>query len=380
MALTVTWDELRNLAGFTAEHGCAISLYLNLDPSVAPTPGDAEMRFNSLLDEGAKSKEATRADLTHAQRQAIRTDFDRIRRYYDREFSRGGAQGLVIFAATLDGFWHTLALTEAVEDDIRVGTRLYLTPLVPLVGRGEGAVVVAIGRERGQILRLRAGRLEEAEDLSDSQPRRHDQGGWSQARYQRHIDNLALGHLREVAEHLDRLVRSERGVRVVVVAADEASAEFSELLSRDAAAVVIGHVSAEAHAGAPQLLELVTPILEERRAAEERETVERWREEVGRNGRAAAGWAPTLEAASDGRVELLLYQDGADRSVWLCPACGRLAAAGGACALDGTALEERSDGLDLAVHQTLRHGGTAWSLQHVQDLEPLEGIGAILRF
>jgi peptide chain release factor subunit 1 len=380
MARTVTWDELRNLAGFTAQQGCAISLYLNLDPSVSPTPGDVDVRFNSLLDEGAKSGQATRADLTHSQRQAIRTDFDRIRRYYDEEFTRNGARGLAVFAATLDGFWRTLALTEAVEDEVRVGTRLYLTPLVPLVGRGDGALVVAIGRERGQILRLRAGRLEEVEDLFDSQPRRHDQGGWSQARYQRHIDNLALGHLRVVAEQLDRLVRGERAVRVVVVVADEAWAEFSEMLSREAAAAVIGHVSAEAHASAAQLLELATPILEERRASEERETVDRWREEVGRDGRAAAGWAHTLEAASDGRVELLLYQAGADRSVWLCPACGRLAAAGGACPLDGTTLEERPDGLDLAVHQTLRHGGTAWSLQHVRDLDPLEGIGAVLRF
>jgi peptide chain release factor subunit 1 len=338
------------------------------------------VRFNSLLDEGAKSGEAARAELTHSQRQAIHTDFERIQRYYDSEFSRDGARGLAVFTASLDGFWRTLPLTDAVEDEVRVGTRLYLTPLVPLVGRGEGALVVAIGRERGQILRLRAGRLEEVEDLSDSQPRRHDQGGWSQARYQRHIDNLALEHLRAVADYLDRLVRAERGVRVVVIAADEAWAELPEMLSQEAAAAVIGHASAEAHASAAQLLELAAPILEERRTAEEREIVERWREEVGRNGRASAGWAPTLEAASDGRVELLLYQDGADRSIWLCPACGRLAAAGGACPLDGTTLEECPDGLDLAVHQTLRHGGTAWSLRHAHDLDPLEGIGAVLRF
>src|SRR3712207_2169929 len=100
MALTVTWDELRNVAAFMAENGCAISLYLNLHPSVTPTPSDADVRFNSLLDEGAKSAEATRADLTHAQRQAIRADFHRIRQYYDAEFSRNGARGLAVFAGS----------------------------------------------------------------------------------------------------------------------------------------------------------------------------------------------------------------------------------------------------------------------------------------
>ena len=37
MARTVTWDELRDLAGFEAENGFAISVYLDLDPSLVPT-------------------------------------------------------------------------------------------------------------------------------------------------------------------------------------------------------------------------------------------------------------------------------------------------------------------------------------------------------
>jgi len=51
MARTISWDELRDLAGFQAAKGCAISLYLNLDPSASPTPGDPHTRLTSLLDE-----------------------------------------------------------------------------------------------------------------------------------------------------------------------------------------------------------------------------------------------------------------------------------------------------------------------------------------
>ena len=36
--------------------------------------------------------------------------------------------------------------------------------------------------------------------------------------------------------------------------------------------------------------------------------------------------------------------------------------------------------LDLAVHQTLAHGGEVWAIRHQQDLAPVEGIGALLRF
>jgi peptide subunit release factor 1 (eRF1) len=124
----------------------------------------------------------------------------------------------------------------------------------------------------------------------------------------------------------------------------------------------------------------VQPFLEQWRTQQETEAVERWREEAGRDGRAASGWAPTLEAASDGRVEQLLFQDGANRKAWECPACGRLASEAGTCPLDGTQMEESAEGLDLAVHQTLAHGGTIWAVRTRNDLEPVEGIGALLRF
>ena len=90
--------------------------------------------------------------------------------------------------------------------------------------------------------------------------------------------------------------------------------------------------------------------------------------------------AETLEAASDGRVELLLSQHGSDRPAWQCPECGRASLNGGRCPLDGTEMDERAEGLDLAVHQTLAHGGRVWSVRHCHDLEPVEGIGALLRY
>ena len=50
------------------------------------------------------------------------------------------------------------------------------------------------------------------------------------------------------------------------------------------------------------------------------------------------------------------------------------------CPLDGTTMEHRDDGLDLAVRLTLAYGGDLLAVEHRQDLDPVEGIGAILRF
>jgi peptide chain release factor subunit 1 len=378
-AATLSWDGLRELVNFRAEKGCAISVYVDLDPSVAPTPADAASRINSLMHDG-EQRAAAAHELSHEQRESLRADLARIREFFESEFDRDGSRGVAVFCAGLDNAWRTLPLADPVTDKIAVAREFYLAPLVPLVGRGDGALVAVVGRERGTVYLLRAGKLDELVEQFDETPGRHDQGGWSQARYQRHIEELVHEHLKQVAEQLDRRLRGLQSPRIVVVSTEETRAEFEEVLSHEARNAVIGWTQAEAHASPADLLEVARPILEEWHARQEQEAAERWREESGRGGRATAGWQDTLEAASDARVELLLVQEGADRSAWQCPRCGRVSAEGGPCPLDGTQMEERDDGLNLAVHQVLAHGGSVLALRHHQDLEPVEGIGALLRY
>jgi peptide chain release factor subunit 1 len=379
MAATVSWERLRELAGFRGTNGCAITFYLGLDPSIAPTAGDADVRVNSLLDEAQRGAQA-RGKLTHEQARGLKSDLERIRTFFDDEFDRDGSQGLAIFACGPDTFWRTLMLAEPVRDAVKVGRQFYLAPLVPLLRRGSDALIAVVGRERGDILRLRGGKLEEVASRTEEQPSRHDQGGWSQANFQRHIDGLAADHLRDVADELNRRVRELGNTAVVIVCAEETRGAFHDLLAQPTRNCLAGWASAEAHASPAELLAVAKPVIEEWRARREGEVVERWREEAGRDGRATSGWAPTLEAASDARVDLLLFPDGANRPGYQCPACGRAAMEPGSCPLDGTQLEPHDAAIDLAVHQTLAHGGSVQAVKHRHDLEPVEGIGALLRF
>ena len=298
----------------------------------------------------------------------------------EAEFERDGAHGLAIFCAGLDNVWRPLPLTEVVPDGIKVGQLLYLAPLVPLVGRGEGALVLVVSREQGRFYRLRGGRLEDLADYFEEQPRRHDQGGWAQARLQRRADELVHEHLKRVAEELGRFVRRLRKPQVVVVTNEETRREFEDLLSQEVRSVIAGVAHAEAHAQPPELLAVTAPVLERWQAEKETEVVDRWSDELGRNGRAVAGWQATLEAASDARIELLLFREGANHPAKRCPACGRLSLEGSKCPLDGTQLDDSADGLDLAVHQTLAHGGRVWAVRRRDDLDASDGIGALLRF
>jgi peptide chain release factor subunit 1 len=375
MAANATTDVLRELAGFRASKGRAISLYVALDPSAAINPGDVQTKTNSLLSE-ARSEVDTDG-LSHDQREALKADIERIDEFF-QGLDRDGVRGMAVFASQLDGVWRTLRLPQPVNDAVKVNDEFHLSPLVPLLRGLDGTLVVQVGREQGRFFRLNRGQLHEVADHTEDAPGQHDQGGWSQARYQRHIDKLVHEHLKTVADELDKRRRGG-APRIVLVGPEGMESDFVETLSKETQQAIVGWAHAEAHAGAAELLEAVTPRLEEALAEEETEIAEAWRESAGKGGRAASGWAETLEAASDGRVETLLVQDGAEQPAYECPKCGRAQLDAGACPLDGATMEP-NEGLDLAVRHTLAMGGSVVPLSHRKDLAPVGGIGALLRF
>jgi peptide chain release factor subunit 1 len=381
VAETTTWEQLRELAAFRAKQGWAVSLYVGLDPSIVPTAGSMASHIRSLLVSAERQLNEQSATLSSDERKGLARDIERIDAWFDSEFSREGVRGVAVFSAERDDLFQALPLPTPVEDEARIAKQLYLAPLVRLVGRGDGAVIAYVGRERGDVYRLRAGQLIPLADESADVPGRHDQGGWSQARYERHIETIVDRHLRDVSDALDRCVRRLRDVRVVLAGPEETRSGFEGLLAPETRAALVGWVAAEAHVDAPRLLEAARPLLDEWRAGREEELLARWREEAARDGRAATGWEETLQAASDGRIELLLVQDGADRPAYVCPACGRAQAVNGSCPLDGTTLQVADTGLDLAVHQTLTHGGTGEVIgEEHRDLDPVGGLAALLRF
>jgi peptide chain release factor subunit 1 len=355
VAESITWEQVRELAAFRAEHGVAVSLYLGLDPSIVPTGRDLASHTRALLDAAEREQKEQRETLPHEERMALERDLDRIASWFENEFDRDRVLGVAVFAAEHEGLFRTLLLPSPVADRARIENRLYLSPLVSVVGRGAGAIVAYVGRERGDVYELLDGRLVPIVDESADVPGRHDQGGWSQARYERHIETVVDRHLREVAQALDRCVRPLRQVRVVLAGPEESRSEFESMLSTEVREALLGWVSAEAHVDAAGLLEVAQPLLDEWHDARQEELLARWREAAARNGRAATGWKETLRAASEGRVELLLVQDGADR--------------------------QADSDLDLAIHDTLTHGGTVEVIgEDHRDLEPVGGVAALLRF
>lgn len=382
-----SWNRLRQLAAVRLDKPLALSVYLDLDPRETSTIPDLATRVNALADETAKLVRAQAAKLEHDEAAALKTAQERLADYLS-SFDHGDhpgrhVHGLAVFASP--GLLEPVLLPDTVADKVCLEPAFHLSPLVAQASGREG-LVVFVSREQGRVYLTRGGSVRELDDLTEAVHSQHDQGGWSQARYERSIDNEVRDHLKLVAAALGELSRQERRP-LALVGTEELKGDFLRRLeheSPETAGLVAGWAVAEAHTGGEGLRQVAEPVFAEWWARQEAELVDSWQEAVGKGARGTGGWADTLAAASDGRVEVLLYEDSPGRvkmtSAYECPTCGRGAASSGPCPLDGGTMRQVENAADLAIRETLRYGGKVWALRYDPRLVAVEGVGALLRF
>ena len=130
-------------------------------------------------------------------------------------------------------------------------------------------------------------------------------GGWSQARYQRHIKNYHLHHAKEVVETLDRVVRTEK-INHIVLAGDEVilpvlRGQFPPHLTERVIDTLRLDITTPEHVVAERTLE----ALKRHEAKTDIECVERLLDEYRAGGLAVVGAHDTLAALSQGQVDEL---------------------------------------------------------------------------
>ena len=367
----------RSLADHRAQKGLCLSLFLDLDAKTVPTAKDLTSHVHSLLDRARREVSRLADELGHDEVAAAREDLDAAETYFEDDFDRSGAAGFALYVAALDGVRHEVRLSGPVGDAAQVGRAFALVPLLPSLERERELVLAAVGRERGTIWRSRGGSTELVEDRTEEIRGQHDQGGWSQARFQRSIDKDALDHLREVADALADTIHAGDDALLVVACLEEQRATFDDLLAPHLREALIGWATMEAHADEHALKDDAAQMLEGRLRSEREALLERWRIARAHGEPVAATWDEALEAAAAGTVEAALL-DGRTVDAWLCPACGRGSLSAGQCALDATELVEEPGGaLELVVRGTLANGGEA---RVVDALPENEGVAALLRF
>jgi peptide chain release factor subunit 1 len=207
----------------------------------------------------------------------------------------------------------------------------------------------------------------------------HDQGGWSQARYQRGIEKEKDDHLRNTADALMKHFKRRPFQRLIVGGPREVVADFESKLHGYLAERLAGRIEVDVDTATPdQVLKKAQPLFEELEEQREAAALERLGE-----GRAAVGLEEVLQTLNERRVECLVVDEAFGAPGTSCPECGWLGPDGErTCPVDGRELERLDDLTEAAIELTLQQSAEILAVRRKRDelRERSGGIAALLRF
>jgi peptide chain release factor subunit 1 len=373
-SITSLREQLEALARFEPVDTPVLSLYLNLSPDQHGR--DSYQQF--LKRTFAERVRALRGD--SRARDSFERDAERIRTFLATEVDPA-TNALAVFAsAGASGFFQAVQLDARIDEHwLFIASVPHLYPLARLVDHYPRYAAVVLDTSSARIVVFGLSTVERAHEITSDKTRRSTVGGWSQARYQRHADDMHLRHVKEVVEALDRIVTSER-ISQIVVAGDEVAVPIlRDQLPRHLSEKLVDIVRLERSASIAEILEATTSVIAAQDAVTDRDHVERLITEWRSGGLGVAGPEATLRALEMGQVDELI--------VTARPATLRRVQRGEESAppvqVHTTAAAVDAERLALADTLVAQAERTGARIRFVEDpalLADLGGVGALLRF
>jgi peptide chain release factor subunit 1 len=369
-------ERLRELARLRPEGHKVLSLYVNLDPSEFPTPRDRSVELESLLNvvEGGLREDS----LAHSQREELKRDLERVRSYFAQEFDASGTRGVVVFCASGANLFEVVRLPRPISSGVVIDDSPFIEPLTTLPGT-DGYCVLLINRQLARILVGGSEQMREVANIVDDVHRWHDQGGWSQARYQRGIVKETRDHVKHAADELFRHFKQGTVQRLIIGTSDELRSEIEAQLHSYLRERIVGWIDVDARSNPSIVAKEVAEIIEQDERERERAWLDRLQSELGRNARGVAGLADTLSALNERKVEAILLQQGFRAEGWATPGSDFLATEPGSSPA-GEELQKRDDVIEAALESALEQSAEVVVVRHHPDLEALGSIAAVLRY
>jgi protein required for attachment to host cells len=371
-------NRLRRLADVRPQRGRVLSVFLNLDPAQFATAPARATAITSIVTDAARKVEECES-LDHDEHQWLRADVERVREALQGgDVAAAGARAVAVYACAPENLLEVLPLRTPIGSRVVVERTPFVEPLLAQED-GERWVVVLANRRSARIFQGSPRELEETDRVEDNVHSQHDQGGWSQLRYERSVEKDKQDHLAHVADVLFTTYKRVGFDRLLIGGPEEILGDVERHLHSYLQARVVGRLHLDVdNSGLDEVRAAVADELERLETRREREALDRLAEGVGRGARGAGGLAAVLAALNDGRVEKLLVNDGFAAAGLRDTETGMLYAEDGAPR--DRKLERLGDVVEPAIEKALEQSARVLRVSRYEDLGPLGGIGAVLRY
>jgi peptide chain release factor subunit 1 len=379
----VTRQAVERLASYESPEWPVISLYLRVDHEHI-TDDHYSIRLKNLL---KGISEQPGIELNRIQLEALSADVERIRSFF-RDHGDEFGQGVALFASSQAGLWEIYETPREVGNHVVVDFRPAIAPLVRMLEQFEPVCVCLVSRDRARIFTGHLNEFSErAVKLDREVPGQHEQGGWSQARFQRHIEEHVHQHFKRLAGDLYSLFEQEPFRLLVVAGPHEVVKDFLEYLHPYLRERYIGTFYVLMEATAKQVRDEAVEIVREWARQEKQRYLDLLRHEALGNDMGVTGLPRVVEALQMGNVVTLLVDDRLQVPGSYCLHCGVVQPPdeemAGRCLYCRGPIRQVADIVPVVYTNAYRQKAnlvffTERELQ--EQLAEFGGIGALLRF
>uniref|UniRef100_A0A831TEU5 Peptide chain release factor 1 n=1 Tax=Thermorudis peleae TaxID=1382356 RepID=A0A831TEU5_9BACT len=379
----MTRQAVERLASYHSPDWPIVSLYLRVDREHI-TDDHYSIRLKNLLKQVLDNPGI---ELSRAQLEAVEADLDRIRVFF-RDHGDEFGQGVALFASSAANLWEVYEAPREVGNHVEVDFRPVIAPLVRVLELCEPFCVCLVSRDRARIFMGHMSEFgERAVRLDQEVPGQHEQGGWSQARYQRHIEEHVHQHFKRLAADLFALFEQEPFRFLVLGGPHEVVSDFLDYLHPYLRERYIGTFYVLMEASAKQVREEAAKIVREWLRQEKQRYLDLLRNEALSNDMGVTGLEKVVEALQMGNVLSLIVDDRLEAPGSSCLHCGAVqppaAEQPDRCLYCGGPVRRHANIVPKVYANAYRQKAnlvflTERELQ--EQLAELGGIGAILRF
>jgi peptide chain release factor subunit 1 len=368
-------DQFDRLVSFPPTTFPVISLYLNAQ---ADEHGKADV--DRFLRRELPARGRT-FELHGADRESYDRDVERIQGWVAANL-RPSANGVAIFAcAGADDFFEAVQLEAPVKEHrLYVYNQPQLYELARLTDAYPRYAAVVLDSRQARIFVFALGGTVGHAEVEGEPLKHHQAGGWSQARYQRHVDNLRQQHVKDTIGALDRIVGQEQ-IGHIVLAGDEVTVPlFQEELPQHLQEKLVDDVlRLDIRTPEQEVLKATLDAIVSDDRREDADQVRRAIEGYRAGGLGVAGIGPTFAALIRGQVSDLLISEEFELR-HQAPVPSDSAEIPPELALE---LPQEQETVDLADELVTRAKATGANVSFIENptyLAEVDGVAGILRF
>jgi peptide chain release factor subunit 1 len=375
-------DEVRELIDFAPDGFLVTSLFLDVDATEFPSADLLQSSFNSLIHDAESKRKEIEDALSHDASESLRGDLEKAREFFgDGSIDREDTKGIAMFSCSAEGYWEIVRTTTPLPNRVEFGPRPFVAPLAAFLSHTKPTAILVTDRKVARILTTSHGEVKEWSEFEDWGPSLTSQGGWSQSRYQRRVENFGKHHVDKATDLLLKLLQHYPFDWLILGTEVQVQNETEKSLHPYLKDRLIGHISVRIDAGVEEVVERANELREQVEQTHITDLMDQVEEYAGAGGRGTIGLKETLQALNGQKVHILLVEEGYAAPGAECEQCGLLMPdQRERCAACNEPAMAVDDIVGVAVQRAIELGSLVEVSSEVDSLDRIQKMGAILYY